>query len=62
MFGISSILVLLIWLIPIILVAKSNRTQGNEKLVWLLLIVFVSWFAWVFYVLLAPLKKIPTSE
>ncbi|MEO9945316.1 PLDc N-terminal domain-containing protein [Paraglaciecola sp.] len=56
----SSILVLLIWLIPIILVAKSNRTQGNEKVAWLLLIVFVSWIAWVFYLLLAPIKQTPT--
>jgi hypothetical protein len=49
----------LIWLIPIILVAISNRTQGGEKIAWVLLIIFVSWIAWIFYLLLAPLKRNP---
>ena len=47
---------LIIWLLPIILIAKSDRTQGGEKLAWILAIIFVSWLAWVFYLLLAPLK------
>ena len=50
-------LIFLIWLLPIILVARSDRTQGDEKLAWVLLIIFVSWLAWIFYLLLAPLKK-----
>ena len=52
-------LIFLIWLLPIILVARSDRTQGDEKLAWVLLIIFVSWLAWIFYLLLAPLKKSP---
>jgi hypothetical protein len=58
----SSLFVLmffLMWLIPIILVAISNRTQGGEKIAWVLLIIFVSWIAWIFYLLLAPLKRNP---
>jgi hypothetical protein len=58
----SSLFVLiffLMWLIPIILVAISNRTQGGEKIAWVLLIIFVSWLAWIFYLLLAPLKRNP---
>ena len=51
------VLIFLIWLLPIILVARSDRTQGDEKLAWVLLIIFVSWLAWIFYLLLAPLKK-----
>ena len=51
---------LIIWLLPIILIAKSNRTQGGEKAAWILAIIFVSWLAWVFYLLLAPLT--PTSD
>ena len=47
---------LIIWLLPIILIAKSNRTQGGEKAAWILAIIFVSWLAWVFYLLLATLK------
>ncbi|HFB66263.1 MAG TPA: hypothetical protein ENJ60_12065, partial [Aeromonadales bacterium] len=35
----------------------SDKTSGNEKLAWLLAMFFVSWFAWIFYLLLAPLKE-----
>jgi hypothetical protein len=48
-----------IWLLPILLIAGSDRTEGGEKLAWILAVVFVSWFAWVFYLLLAPLKQPP---
>lgn len=44
------------WIIPIILIGTSNRTNGGEKLAWVLAVIFVSWFAWIFYLLLAPLK------
>lgn len=47
----------IVWLIPIWLVYSSKRTSGNEKLAWILAIIFISWFAWIFYLLLAPLKK-----
>lgn len=49
-----------IWITPIILVTKSNRTQGGEKIAWILLISFVSWVAWIFYLLLTPLKQTPS--
>lgn len=49
----------LIWLLPIIIIAASDRTSGAEKLAWILAIVFLSWFAWIFYFLLAPIKKEP---
>jgi hypothetical protein len=56
--GIGAILlILVIWLIPIFLILTSNKTSGAEKLFWLLAVVFVSWFAWIFYMLLAPLGK-----
>ena len=45
-----------IWLLPIILIAGSDRTEGKEKAAWILAVIFISWFAWVFYLLLAPLK------
>ena len=58
MFGFLIVIVLFVlWITPIILVAKSNRTHGSEKLAWILLIIFVSWLAWIFYLLLAPLKQ-----
>jgi hypothetical protein len=46
----------LIWLIPVLIIASSNKTQGGEKAAWVLAVIFVSWFAWIFYMLLAPLK------
>lgn len=47
----------LLWLIPILHIGLSNKTRGAEKLAWLLAVVFISWFAWVFFMLLAPLKE-----
>lgn len=47
----------IIWFLPIILIAASDKTTGKEKVAWLLAVIFVSWFAWVFYWLLAPIKK-----
>jgi len=46
-----------IWLAPILLIAGSDRTGGKEKFAWILAVIFVSWFAWVFYLLLAPLTR-----
>lgn len=50
---------LLIWLLPILIIACSDKTTGGEKLAWILAIVFLSWFAWIFYFLLAPIKRRP---
>lgn len=47
----------IIWFLPIILIAASDKTTGKEKVAWLLAVIFVSWFAWVFYWLLAPIKE-----
>lgn len=35
----------------------SDRTDGKEKLAWILAVIFISWFAWIFYLLLAPLQR-----
>ncbi|MDN3650829.1 hypothetical protein QWZ13_18130 [Reinekea marina] len=47
---------LIIWFIPLLSIIFSKKVSGKEKLAWLLAMIFVSWFAWVFYMLLAPLK------
>lgn len=47
---------LLLWLIPFILIMSSRRTQGGEKVAWILLMLFISWFAWILYLFLAPLS------
>lgn len=45
-----------IWLLPILIILNSDKTSGGEKLAWILAIIFLSWFAWIFYFLLAPIK------
>jgi succinate-acetate transporter protein len=47
----------LIWLAPLLIISKSSKTTGTEKLAWIIAMLFVSWGAFVFYLLLAPLKK-----
>lgn len=52
-------LVVLIWLAPFIMVSLSSKVTGGEKVAWLLALFFISWFAWIFFLLLAPLKSKP---
>ncbi|NGP52499.1 hypothetical protein [Thioalkalivibrio sp. XN8] len=61
-FGLAGPLVVIaivgfIWLLPIIIIIGSDRATGGEKAAWVLAVIFVSWFAWVFYMLLAPIKN-----
>ncbi len=51
-----SVAVFAIWLLPIWIIATSDKTTGFEKIAWILAIVCLSWFAWVFYFFLAPIK------
>lgn len=46
----------ILYLIPITAILLSSRSRGGEKIAWLLAVIFVSWFAWIFYMLLAPLN------
>ncbi len=46
-----------VWLLPIILIAASDKTTGREKLAWILAVIFITWFAWIFYMLLAPISR-----
>ena len=48
-----------LWLLPILIIANSDKTTGGEKAAWILAIIFLSWFAWIFYFLLAPIKPRP---
>jgi hypothetical protein len=53
---------LFIWFLPILIIACSDKTTGGEKAAWILAIVFLSWFAWIFYFLLAPIKSKSDDE
>ena len=50
-------IIVLIWVIQILSILVSRKTTGSEKLAWLSAVVFISWFAWIFFLLLAPIKK-----
>ena len=45
------------WLLPIFIIITSDEVTASEKFAWVFAVVFVSWFAWIFYFLLAPIKK-----
>ncbi|MBO1256276.1 PLDc N-terminal domain-containing protein [Alteromonas sp. 5E99-2] len=47
----------IIWLIPVVMILVSKRSEGGEKAAWILAVIFISWFAWIFYLLLAPLTS-----
>ena len=48
--------VLAIWVLPAWIIATSEKTTGYEKIAWLLAMFCLSWFAWIFYFFLAPIK------
>ena len=50
-------LIAFIWLLPVLLILRSKKTNGAEKLVWILLIFFFSWFSWLLYMLIAPVGE-----
>ena len=47
----------IIWVLPILIIISSNKTTGGEKYAWVIAVIFISWFAWLFYMLLAPIKN-----
>jgi hypothetical protein len=50
-----------IWLLPILIIISSGKTTFREKTAWVLAVIFISWFAFIFYMLLAPIKKKETN-
>lgn len=56
-FFIILLVVALFWILPLLHIAISKRTQGSEKLGWLLAVIFISWFAWIFFLIFAPIQK-----
>ena len=53
---IGVLVVVAIWVTPMWIIATSEKTTGMEKIAWLLAMICLSWFAWVFYFLIAPIK------
>ncbi len=50
---------LLLWLLPIVLIAVSDKVGPAEKILWILAIIFLSWFAWILYFFFAPVFDKP---
>jgi multidrug transporter EmrE-like cation transporter len=48
---------ILAYIIPVVVVAKSKRTSGNEKFLWLILVILFSWISFLAFLLAAPIKK-----
>ena len=57
-----TVVLILIWLLPAILIGRSDKTRGGEKAAWIVAVVCISWFGWVFYLLLAPIKLYHTDH
>ena len=51
------VFIVFIWIFPFLLVIQSNKISGKEKIMWLLSLIFISWFAWVLYLLFAPIGE-----
>jgi TctA family transporter len=49
----------ILWLLPIVIIAASDKVGGAEKLLWILAIIFLSWFAWILYFFFAPVFDRP---
>lgn len=46
-----------LYILPILLILLSKKTIATEKLGWILAIWFISWFAWILYLIFAPVQK-----
>lgn len=60
--GIGTLLLfLVIWFLPLFFISKSDKTSGIEKMIWILLLLFFSWFSWILYAILAPVGTKDTT-
>jgi len=48
---------ILIYAFPVLHIISSSKVRGGEKVAWLIAVLFISWFAYIFFLLLAPLKN-----
>lgn len=50
------------YLIPLIVIATSKKVDGMEKLIWIMATLFVSWLAFIAYLIAAPVLKESTND
>lgn len=54
---IFTIIALLLWVLPVVFILKSNKVKGDEKITWILAVVFFGWIAWLIFVWKTTSKK-----
>jgi hypothetical protein len=50
------LILLVVWILPIIIIAKSQNVGRQEKMAWILASLFISWVCLIVFLLIAPLK------
>ncbi|MCB1647146.1 MAG: hypothetical protein KDI36_16915 [Pseudomonadales bacterium] len=45
---VQQVLFITAWFLPMVLIARSRRIRGSDKVLWLMAALFTSWLAWVF--------------
>ncbi len=50
-------LMILLWLAPIVDIYNSKKVSNEERYLWIIACVFLSWFCWVAFIFFAPLNK-----
>ena len=50
-------IITLAYVLPILIILFSSKTTFGEKIAWILGVLFISWGAFIFYLLLAPISK-----
>lgn len=54
-FWIWLIVILLVWGLPLLLIVNSSDVSRKEKAIWAFAVIFVSWFAWILFLFVAPI-------
>lgn len=45
------------YLLPALLILFSKKAGGLEKCLWIARVPLISWFSWIMFIYLAPLKR-----
>ena len=49
-----AVLIVIVWGIPLGFIVSDPLISKKERMIWIFAVVFVSWFAWLLYFLVAP--------
>lgn len=50
----AAIAIVVLWGIPLGFILSDPIISRKERIIWVFAVVFVSWFAWLLYFLVAP--------